>query len=1203
MKLSDMIGHKRIDILTNDHKGPGGLLYELNVRSSPAGSPAVNMCSTEERSAAVQRRELGILAHSVPERQIRYGVNVLSQPPKESIWHFVKDSIQDDRVVQILIGAALVSMILGITTPDFRTGEVDLAMGWVEGAAIFTSVFIVTVVNAVNDYRKQEQFAEVMRAENAARRRVTVWRYAPLSSASGGCGGGGTVTGTDGLACVALEVPSSDIVVGDVVQVNSGMQLNFDAVLLGSLGPILADESSVTGENDDVVKQALTDPFLISGSSLLDGSAEGVALVCAVGPHSFSGEIAMSIQSTEKTNTPLQDQLEAMAEVIGKFGIGAAVFTFTALLVKELFMFLVHGSRLYAMKFFENLTTAIAIVVVAVPEGLPLSVTISLAYSMRLMLKDGNLVRHLAACETMGGATVLCTDKTGTLTAPTMQVKQIFLSAVTYAVADADPVAGGDLPTFGDEESPAALPTRSIHTHTFAPPPPPRGFGQSPFSRAPPSRAITVPLPPSSVQLLLDCIVANAVDPDVGRATNKTSEALLWLCHLMRCSSNHTTQQDVQSFRSTQACMLATMQDPSRCRRYPFSSHSKMSLCMLRQVAPPAGAGNGGGRTRLYATGAAEVILARCTSYINDKGVPVPLTSELQACHEQALTHYTESGLRTICCAFSDAHGAAEANLWNQQPQQLQHGAATAFDGEFCMIGMIGLEEDVRPEVPGAVSQCFGAGLRVIMITGDATLTAINIARRCGLIRGGSNSGALRASPLPDGNRTLRNPEAPSWSAAATLANGKDNGFSPTENSDAAIFVNTSLLHYENSGAASDVEGQFLDGAFGRTAWMMQEPAANASPQQLIDSGYALDGETFRQLSDTELLQQYLPYIRILARATPMDKKRLLSLLRRIDPNAVIAMTGDGTNDAPALKLSDVGFAMNGGSDVAKRASDIILLNDNFIGMVKATMWGRNVKDSIRKFLQFQLTVNFSACVVSFCGAIMSEQNMSPLRPVQLLWLNLIMDTLAALALATELPCEPMLLSRPPESKDTSIIVPSMWFQIGFQSTFQVMCQLFLLGYGNVLLSARGHTTPLPSTGEPPRDPRYFSDAHICFLFNSFVWMQIFNFFNARLLHRSEGFFSNWADSAVLFVIVGIIVVLQIIIVEVGGKIMSTVPLTAQEWFYSVLIASGTLPVGAISRLIYARYSKRVLPRDGCSRGLLSRLRRSVKSGRLKGKR
>ncbi|KAG5469373.1 hypothetical protein LSCM1_02590 [Leishmania martiniquensis] len=1189
VKLSDMVGHKRIDILMNDHEGPGGLLYELNVRSCPLGSPAVNMNSAEERNAAMQRRELGIVAHTVPERQARYGANCLPQPPIESIWHFIKDSIQDDRVVQILIGAALISMVLGLTTPDFRTGEIDLAMGWIEGAAIFVSVFIVTMVNAVNDYRKQEQFAEVMRAENAARRSVTVWRYMPHSIRGEG---GGSVTGTDGLACVALEVPSSDVVVGDVVQVTSGMQLTFDALLLSSFGPIVADESSVTGENDDVLKQTLTDPFLISGSSLLDGSAEGVALVCAVGPNSFSGEIAMSIQSTEKTNTPLQDQLEAMAQLIGKFGLGAAVFTFVTLLMKELFMHFVHGNPLYAMKFFENLTTAIAIVVVAVPEGLPLSVTISLAYSMRLMLRDGNLVRHLAACETMGGATVLCTDKTGTLTAPTMRVKQILLAAATYTANSA-------------EEPPVTLPARSAPLRAFAPSPL-LGLGQSSLSPAPTGRAITVAQPPSSVQLLLDCIVASAVDPEVGRATNKTSEALLRLCHLIHCSGNHTTQQDTQSFRNTQASMLTIMQDPSRCRRFPFSSHNKMSVCMLRQVVPPAGVGNVGGRTRIFATGAAEVILTRCIAYISDQGVPMPMTPEMRAYHEQTLIQYAESGLRVICCAFSEAHGTAEANLWShpsQQQQLQQNGAAVALDDNFCMIGMVGLEEDVRPEVPGAVHQCFGAGVRVIMITGDATLTAINIARRCGLLRSGSSSGSpMGTQPLAT-NRALRSTELSTWPLASALTSSNENGFSPTENNDTAILVNAPPLCYENGGGASDVEGPFSDIAFGRTAWMMDEPAANVSPQQLMDNGYVLDGETFRQLSDAELLQQYMPHIRILARATPMDKKRLLSLLRRIDSSAVIAMTGDGTNDAPALKLSDVGFAMNGGSDVAKRASDIILLNDNFIGMVKATMWGRNVKDNIRKFLQFQLTVNFAACVVSFFGAVMSKQNMSPLKPVQLLWLNLIMDTLAALALATELPCESMLLSRPPESKGAPIIVPSMWFQIGFQSAFQLLCQLFLLGYGSMLLSTHGQSNPSQATGASARDARHFSDTHLCFVFNAFVWMQIFNFFNARLLHRNEGFFSNWEDSSVLFVIVCVIVLLQAIIVELGGKMMSTVPLTAQEWFYSVAIASGTLPVGAVSRIIYDRYTRRKPLREGCSRGLLLRLRHSVKSGRIKGKR
>ncbi|KAK7194708.1 calcium-transporting ATPase [Novymonas esmeraldas] len=1190
MKLSEMVGHKRLDVLASEHNGVGGLLYELNVRSCPAGASVADMNDAEHRRTAVQRREVGIVAHTVPDRQARYGVNVLPQPPKESIWHFIKDSIAGDRVVQILIGAAVVSMILGLTTPDFRTGEVDLATGWIEGAAIFASVFIVTAVNAVNDYRKQEQFAEVMRAEDAARRRVTVWRYVPLSGV-----GGGSISGADGLACVALEVPSSDIVVGDVVQISSGMQLTFDAVLLSSFGPIVADESSVTGENDDVLKQVLTDPFLISGSSVLDGSAEGVALVCAVGPNSVSGEIAMSIQSTEKTNTPLQDQLESMADIIGKFGIGAAAFTFVSLLIKELAVYLIYGTELHAMKFFENLTTAIAIVVVAVPEGLPLSVTISLAYSMRLMLKDGNLVRHLAACETMGGATVLCTDKTGTLTAPTMRVKQVFLSAVTYAVDGAGSIRGSGLPLHDVQEPIAARP---------------RGFEQSrSSSQAPPGASITVPLPPSSVQLLLDCIVANAVDPEVGRATNKTSEALLWLSHLMSCSSSHATQQEVQAFRSTQARILTAMQDPGRCRRFPFSSHSKMSVCMLRTPASQSASGaSGAGRTRLYATGAAEVILARCNSYINDHGAPAPLTSEMRAYHESTIVQYTESGLRAVCCAFSDVQGAAEPALWNprQQPQQQCGATAAAHEGEFCLVGMVGLEEDVRAEVPSAVQQCFGAGLRVIMITGDATLTAINIARRCGLLRGcpGSVGAPRQTSPLVSG-RNFRGREAPSWAAVATSASGGDAAHHPADLNDAAVFVNTTLLGRESPASVADGEDPCSSNAYGRSAWMMQEPAANASPQQLIEGGYALDGPTFRQLSDAELLQQYMPHIRILARATPMDKKRLLSLLRRIDTAAVIAMTGDGTNDAPALKLSDVGFAMNGGSDVAKRASDIVLLNDNFIGMVKATMWGRNVKDNIRKFLQFQLTVNFAACVVSFFGAIMSEQNMSPLKPVQLLWLNLIMDTLAALALATELPCEPMLLSRPPEPKDTPIIVPSMWFQVGLQSAFQLLCQLFLLSHGSTFLNPRQPSSEpwvLTDVATHPVKAPHLSDAHICFVFNTFVWMQIFNFFNARLLHRNEGFFSNWGDSSVLFVIVAVIVVLQILIVQVGGKVMSTVPLTAPEWCSSVLIASGTLPVGVVSRFLYAHYTRGGAMRDGCARGLLPRLWYGVAGGKRREK-
>lgn len=1154
--IAEVVGHKRLDILEHQYGGVLGLLQRFQVS---VGGPAVPAAPQHFQHAsllssssavgaqqlqqlppaplppqqqqqrwalqqALQQRSVGIPASSVPLRQREYGVNVLPPPPQNSLWSFIKDSIEGDRIVQILIGAAILSSILGMTTPDFRTGEVDYSTGWIEGAAIFLSVFIVAAVNAVNDYRKQEQFAAILEAEDEGRKKLTVWRYSyssfgrPSTSASFSLYGDRS---TEGLSCSAMEVSSSDLVVGDIVQIAAGMELTFDAILLESHGPIVVDEGSVTGENDEIFKHPKADLFLISGSSVLDGSAEGVALVCAVGETSFSGTIAMAIQQTEKSNTPLQDQLEAMAEVIGKFGVAAAVVTFGVLFLKEIYMRLVYGAPLYAMRFFENLTTAIAIVVVAVPEGLPLSVTISLAYSMRLMLKDGNLVRHLAACETMGGATVLCSDKTGTITAPTMRVRQIFLAGMTYAVA-----MGNDH-HFAEEYLLSG--TRRRYSKT---------------------NGIHLPLSPSIAQTLLDCIVSNAIDVELGRATNKTSEAMLQLCDLLCCDEESASGAQVQAqeaFRSTKTRMLPALQSCSSCQRLPFSSQSKMSRCFLRfplGVHSNGGAGvmGTGGRTRLYATGAAEIIFAQCTTFLTEQGAQSVITPAIRSYYDQTITAYTEAGLRAVGCAMREVEAWEEESLWNSgsgSPAGAAGGSSTttkavaesiANGGSLCFIGMVGLEEEVRPEVPAAVRQCIGAGLRVIMITGDAALTAMNIAQRSGLFE--VSPGAVGGS---------------GWGTPAGSA--------------AVVF--------DEGGAASMPEAV----PFSRSAWRESgEIVEGMAPQDFFDGGYVLDGSTFRELSDRELVVRYLPRIRVLARATPLDKKRLVNLLREYDMNAVIAMTGDGTNDAPALKLSDVGFAMNSGSDVAKRASDIVLLSNNFVGMVKATVWGRNVKDNIRKFLQFQLTVNFAACVVAFCGAVMSSQNISPLKPVQLLWLNLIMDTLAALALATELPNEAMLLSRPPESKDTPIIIPSMWFHIACQSAFQLVGQLFLLQFGHHLIQPR---SPLASGGRTTTAAATaFAETHICFVFNTFVWMQIFNFFNARLLHHNERFFDNWQESGVLLVIVAVIVILQFIIVEFGGKFMSTVPLTAGEWTWSILIASGSLAVGALSRWYYGQYVK-----------------------------
>ncbi|KAH9578307.1 hypothetical protein LSM04_001533 [Trypanosoma melophagium] len=1069
LSLANMIGHKRTEQFITEVGGHAGLLQLLNVHcedslsllrnstnNTTSNGNITNTTTTTTTTttsgksmivgdggvSAVMRG--GVLATSVVERRRMYGANRLPRTPKKSVWQFVKESVEEDRILQLLIGSAILSIVLGLTTPDYREGKVDVSTGWVEGAAIFVSVFIVVALSALNNYKKQEQFSRVVEREDQSRSPVLVWRY--------------EVEYETKTVLKAMEVRTEDIVVGDVVQISPGMELYFDAILFDNRH-VVCDECNVTGESEEVIKDLHNDPFLISGSSILDGSSDAVAVVCAVGESSFSGEIAMTIQETEKKNTPLQDQLEVMAERIGKFGLAAAILTFVALFLKETYFVLLYGSPFFAMKFFENLTTAIAIVVVAVPEGLPLSVAISLAYSMRRMLQDGNLVRHLAACETMGGATVFCTDKTGTITCPNMKMARVFYEGHSYE---------------REEENFAGV-----------------------------NRGSDVLLTPSSKKSaikLMECIAANALDPELGKPRNKTAEAL------MQVGSSISLKDEkgyFSSFSYDVNPLLTVMRDTSLCTRFPFSSLQKMSTTVIKLP---------NGILREYVSGAPEIVLNKCQNIIIGDEMFEPLNMEQRTRFDNVLRAYAQAGLRTVCCAYGDVRSTG--------PDMPLTPPNTPLN----FLALIALEEVIRPEVPRSIEACSRAGLRVIMITGDAALTAINIAYRCGLMKIVDN--------LENG-RCMENEQYPSSSAA----------------------------------------------------------------EMLIKNGYVMDGSIFRSLSDDDLLSGYISRICVLARATPLDKKRILKLLKIYDPLAVVAVTGDGTNDAPALKMSDVGFAMNSGSDVAKRASDIVLLNDNFAGMVKATMWGRNVKDNIRKFLQFQLTVNFVACIVSFFGALMNEQNLSPLKPVQLLWINLIMDTLAALALATELPSESTLLSRPPEPRDAPVILPSMWFHVFTQGSFQLISQIYLLAAGHRFFAAEEKPHLLSS---PSQSIEHFGSKHLCITFNIFVLLQVMNFFNARLLDRTESFFERFGDSSGLFKIVSTIVFLQICIVQYGGRFMSTVPLNLHEWGFCVFYASGSLIVGAISRWWWWNFAAAASSSSGFRDGIWSIWRRR---GRFRGER
>jgi Ca2+-transporting ATPase len=439
------------------------------------------------------------------------------------------------------------------------------------------------------------------------------------------------------------------------------------------------------------------------------------------------------------------------------------------------------------------------------------------------------------------------------------------------------------------------------------------------------------------------------------------------------------------------------------------------------------------------------MVIQTCSHALDIEGVPTLLSEAQRREIENVITDMASEGLRTILLAFSDAY-----TVISKPPTE----------GMTC-IGVFGIKDPIRPEVPEAVEECKKAGITVRMVTGDNILTAQHIARECGILESDSIS---------------------------------------------------------------------------------------------------IEGPKFRKMTPTEM-NNIIPRLRVIARSSPEDKLILVNRLR--ENGEVVASTGDGTNDAPQLKAADVGFSMGiAGTEVAKDSSDIILLDDNFASIVKAVMWGRNVFDSIRKFLQFQLTVNVVAVTIAFIGAV--SQGESPLSPVQMLWVNLIMDTMAALALATEPPTRE-LLSRPPHGRSTPLVSNKMWRMIIGQSVFQLVVLMILLyaykSFGGIL--PRTDPTTFPTDAVPT-----FLTVQHTIIFNTFVFCQVFNELNCRKLGNELNIFSRFFANYIFIVIFFITIFVQILIVEFGGLFTQTTHLHFSEWLFCLIVGALSLPIGLLLRLI-----------------------------------
>lgn len=864
----------------------------------------------------------GLTDQEVIASRQKYGENLLTPPKRPSIWKLYLEKFQDP-VIRVLLVAAVFSLIISIIENEYA-----------ETIGIFFAIFLATGIGFYFEYDANKKF-DLLNAVGEETP-VTVIRNGKVK-----------------------EIPRKEIVVGDIVILNTGDEIPADGTLVEAVS-LQVNEANLTGE---LMVNKTTDPehfddeatypsnAVMRGTTVTDG--HGTMKVDRVGDATEIGKVAR--QSTEQSDekTPLNIQLEKLANLIGKVGFTIATLTFLIFTGKDLYAYFTANTvetweqwlqvAQIVLKYFMM---AVTLIVVAVPEGLPMSVTLSLALNMRRMLKTNNLVRKMHACETMGAITVICTDKTGTLTQNLMQVHEAQV----------------------DESNPELV-AESIAVNSTA-------FLEEKAEGEKPSGVGN----PTEVALLL---WLNGKGAD----------------YISLRENAHTVNQ--LTF-STERKYMATLVD---------------SPVMNKRV--------------LYIKGAPEIVMSKC-SLSDDK---------IKAYNEQLLA-YQNKAMRTLGLAYRIIPEGKSEDC-----------AELVAEGGMTFLGIFAISDPIRPDVPDAVKKCQSAGIGVKIVTGDTPGTATEIARQIGL-----------------------------W----------------TEN---------------------DTERN------------------------------RITGTDFAALSDEEALERVLD-IKVMSRARPMDKQRLVQLLQQ--KGAVVAVTGDGTNDAPALNHAQVGLSMGTGTSVAKEASDITLLDDSFHSIATAVMWGRSLYKNIQRFIVFQLTINVVALLSVLLGAFFGSA--LPLTVTQMLWVNLIMDTFAAMALASISPSMDVMNEKPRKRTDF-IISKAMQKNIFGTGICFLIVLMGLMAYMNN--SATG------------------MDVHnLTIFFTVFVMLQFWNLFNASVFGTNHSIFKDAGHALGMLSVALIILVGQFIIVTFGGKVFRTEALPLMDWVYIIGGTSIVLWIGEIWRGIKRMSSK-----------------------------
>ncbi|KAL4507213.1 hypothetical protein ABPG72_002006 [Tetrahymena utriculariae] len=920
---------------------------------------------------------------SIQDRIQAFGQNENITKPPKTFWELVMECLEDD-LLRILCVACFISLVIGCI-------KEGIAKGWIDGIGIFIAIFIIVTITSVNNYLKDKQFRKLN--AQVAQRDVGVIRN------------GETV-----------HISIFQLLVGDIMHIETGEVFPVDGFLIQGSN-LVCDESSITGESDPIKKYSIGEhgkkpqPFLISGSKVIEGS--GLMVVLAVGQMSRVGKQQALMNDKEEKKTPLQQKLDVFVEKIGSIGFKWAFITVFCMSLNLLYtIYSSNDLKLLSIdtlsEIVDYLIVGITLVVIAVPEGLPLAVTLSLAYAVGKMKDENNLVRNLISCEIMGGANTICSDKTGTLTENKMKVKRIFALEDVHSQFDKQNFDQNFIRIFTEGIS--------VNSNAF----PKIDDGKFEYNG------------------------------------NKTECALLELAY--------NFQVNYRDFRPSDNIVKVI----------PFSSARKRMTTICKSK-------NGGqGTLRVYTKGAPEIIMELSSKYINKNSQVQQMNQSFLEKFQETQQKFSNECLRTLLLAYKEIPSVDVEQL----PDESQ------IEQDFIVLGMVGIQDPLRRGIRDSVKVCSNAGVTVRMVTGDNKETAIAISKEAGII---------------------------------------SQDYSP---SDGGYTVMEGKQFRELVGGLQEIRGE--------------------------------DGRIQRyEVGKIDTFKEIIQDLRVLARSSPEDKFLLVTGLQKCD--SVVAVTGDGTNDAPALKKADIGFAMGiSGTEVAKEAAGIILIDDNFSSIITAIKWGRNIFDCIRKFLQFQLTINVVALFMAFLGGLVFRE--SPFNTIQILWVNLMQDTMAALALATESPNDE-LLQRKPLKRSDAIVTPIMWKGIILQSIYQIVVLCIILFKGPTLFEVEN--------GIQNKDWTEENGVHLTMFFNIFVFLSVFNEINCRKLKPSEinvfeGFFKN---PLFLFIIVSTIFV-QILMVQFGGRVTKCSPLSFEQNLICILVGASSVIVGMLIKLLPSSLDK-----------------------------